>query len=140
MTDMKSLAAISVHDAHQLMVQPFDPGSVGEVKKAIENAELGLNPQVEGKQIRVSIPPLSGERRKQLIQQVKKLGEEAKVAVRNARRDANKHADQLAKDKDTHLSEDQIADLKDEIQNLLKKHESQIDEAVKHKAEELESV
>ena len=140
MTDLKALAAISVHDAHQLVVQPFDPGATGEIRKAIENAELGLNPQVEGKIIRVNIPQLSGERRQQLVQQVKKLGEDAKIAVRNARRDANKHADQLAKDKDAHLSEDQIADLKDEIQEMLKKHEGEIDKAVNQKAEEVQTV
>jgi ribosome recycling factor len=140
MTDLKALAAISVHDAHQLVVQPFDPGATGEIRKAIENAELGLNPQVDGKVIRVNVPTLSGERRQQLVGQVKKLGEETKVAVRNARRDANKHADQLAKDKNSHLSEDQIADLKDQIQELLKKRESDIDTAVKAKSEDIQTV
>ncbi len=140
MTDLKALAAISVHDAHQLVVQPFDPGSLGEIKKAIENAELGLNPQSEGKMLRVNVPQLSGERRKQLVQQVKRLGEDAKVAVRNARRDANKHADQLAKDKDAHLSEDQVADLKDSIQETLKSKESEIDKLVSQKTEEVQTV
>ena len=140
MTDLKALAAISVHDAHQLVVQPFDPGAVGEIRKAIENAELGLNPQVDGKVIRVNVPALSGERRQQLVAQVKKLGEDTKVAVRNARRDANKHADQLAKQKDAHFSEDQIADLKDEIQSLLKKQEAEVDDTVKKKSEDVQSV
>lgn len=140
MTDLKALAAISVHDAHQLVVQPFDPGAAGEIRKAIENAELGLNPQVDGKVIRVNVPALSGERRQQLVAQVKKLGEDAKIAVRNARRDANKHADQLGKDKDAHVSEDQIADLKDEIQDLLKKREGEIDGAVKTKSEDIQTV
>jgi ribosome recycling factor len=139
-TDLKALAAISVADATQLVIQPFDPGATGEIKKAIESADLGLNPVVDGKAIRVSVPSLSGDRRKQLVAQVKKLGEDAKVAVRNVRRDANKHADQLEKDKDAHVSEDQIADLKDEIQSALKKHESEIDGAVKQKSEDIQTV
>lgn len=140
MTDLKALAAISVADATSLVIQPFDPAASGEIKKAIESSDLGLNPIIDGKIIRVSVPSLSGDRRKQLISQVKKLGEDAKVSVRNVRRDANKHADQLEKDKDSHISEDQLADLKDEIQSMLKKHESVIDEAVKAKSTDLETV
>lgn len=139
-TDLKALAAISVADATQLVIQPFDPAASGDIKKAIEAADLGLNPVLDGKVVRVSVPSLSGERRKQLVAQVKKLGEDAKVAVRNVRRDANKHADQLEKDKDAHISEDQLADLKDEIQSMLKKHESAIEEAVKTKSTEIETV
>jgi ribosome recycling factor len=86
------------------------------------------------------IPPLSGDRRKQLAAQVKKLGEDAKVAVRNVRRDANKHADTLSKDKNAHLSEDQIADLKDKIQDMLKQHESGIDQIVDAKSKEIMEV
>jgi ribosome recycling factor len=85
----------------------------------------------------VNIPPLSGDRRKQLAGQVKKLGEEQKVAVRNVRRDANKHAEALEKAKDVHFSEDQIADLKDKIQDLLKKHETEIDKMVDAKTKEI---
>lgn len=140
MTDLKSLAGISVADATQIVIQPFDPAAAGEIKKAIESADLGLNPVLDGKVIRVSVPALSGDRRKQLVAQAKKLGEDAKVSVRNVRRDANKHADQLEKDKDSHLSEDQLADLKDEIQSMLKKHEAEIDEAVKRKTEEIQTV
>ena len=99
-TDLKSLAAISVADATQIVVQPFDPGALGEIRKALEAADLGLNPQVDGKIVRIMIPPLSGERRQQLVGQVKKMGEDAKITLRNARRDANKHADQLEKDAD----------------------------------------
>ena len=139
-TDLKSLAAISVPEATQILIQPFDPGSVGEIKKAIEKADLGVTPQVDGKVIRVSIPPLSGERRKQLAGQAKKMGEEAKVACRNTRRDANKHADQIAKDKSQNLSEDEIKTLKEEIQELLKKKEAQIDEMVEKKAKEISEV
>jgi len=137
MTDLKSLAAISVAEATQIVIKPFDAGSLNEIRKAIETSNLGLNPQVDGKQIRVSIPALSGDRRKQLVAQAKKLGEDAKISVRNARRDANKHADGLTKAKEAHISEDEVKTLKDEIQELLKKHEAGIDQAVDAKSKEI---
>ncbi len=140
MTDLKSLAALSVPEATQIVIQPFDPQSVGEIKKAIENANLGLNPSVDGKVIRVNIPPLSGDRRKQLIAQVKKMGEESKVACRNIRRDANKHAETLGKDKAAAIPEDEIKTLKDEIQELLKKYEAEIEQAVNQKSEDISHV
>jgi len=136
-TELKALAVISTPEPTQILIKPFDVGSLGEIRKALEVADLGLNPQADGKQIRVMVPPLSGERRQQLVGQAKKLGEDAKVAVRNVRRDANKHADQLAKDKSQHLSEDAVKDLKDEIQNLLKGHEKTIDDAVGSKGKEI---
>lgn len=139
-TDIKSLAAVTVSEATQLVIKPFDAGALHEIKKAIEAANIGVNPIVDGKMIRVNIPPLSGDRRKQLAAQVKKLGEDCKVSVRNVRRDANKHIDTLEKDKTAHLSEDQIADLKDKVQDMLKKHETSIDEAVASKSKEVMEV
>ncbi|MDX2114955.1 MAG: ribosome recycling factor [Planctomycetota bacterium] len=139
-TDLKNLAAISVPEPTQLLIKPFDAGALGEIRKAIEAANLGLNPMIEAKQIRVNLPPLSGDRRKQLAAQVKKLGEDAKVAVRNVRRDANKHIEQIAKDKTLHLSEDQVDDLKDKVQNLLKQHETGIDQTVDTKTKEVMEV
>lgn len=140
MTDLKALAAISIPEPTQILIKPFDAGSLGEIRKAIETSNLGLNPMADGKQIRVNVPALSGDRRKQLAAQVKKLGEDAKIAVRNVRRDANKHLDGVAKDKNAHLSEDQIADLKDKIQNLLKQHETGIDQMVEAKTKEIMEV
>ena len=139
LTDLKGLAAISVPEPHQILIKPFDATSLGAIKKAIEEAGIGLNPQTEDKAIRISIPPLDANRRKQLVAQAKKMGEEQKVAMRNVRRDANKHADALGKG-DHHVPEDEIATLKDEIQELLKKHETQIDEAVKKKADEIAEI
>ena len=136
-TDLKSLAAISTPEPHQILIKPFDATSVGAIKQGIEAAGIGLNPQVEDKAIRITIPPLDSERRKQLAAQAKKMGEEQKVAMRNARRDANKHADALGKAKDTHYPEDEISTLKDEIQDLLKKYEGQIEETVKAKSEQI---
>lgn len=140
MSDLKSLASISVPEPTQLLIKPFDAGAVVEIKKAIETSDLGLNPMVDGKQIRINVPSLSGDRRKQLAGHAKKLGEEAKVTMRNARRDGNKHADQVAKDSAAHISEDQLADLKDTIQNLLKKFETDVDKAVAEKTKEITEV
>lgn len=139
-TDLKSLAAISVPEPTQILIQPFDPGSTNDIKKALETSDLGLNPQVEAKNIRIAVPPLSKERRQQLVTQAKKMGEEAKVAIRNARRDANKHADQLSKDKAAHISEDEVKSLHAEIQDLLKKYEKDVDEAVDQKSKEIMEV
>tara|TARA_R110002096_G_scaffold173781_9_gene348990 strand:- start:187314 stop:187886 length:573 start_codon:yes stop_codon:yes gene_type:complete len=139
-TDLKSLAVVSVPEATQLLIKPFDASSVGAIRTAIEEANLGVNPMVEDKQIRINIPSLTTDRRKQLVAQAKKVGEEQKVVMRNARRDANKHADTLDKQAGTHYSEDQIAQLKDEIQELLKKYEGQIDANMTKKSAEIMEV
>lgn len=139
-TDLKSLASITVPEPTQLLVKPFDAGSVQEIKKAIESSGLGLNPIVDGKQIRLNIPALSGDRRKQLIAHCRKMGEDSKVALRNVRRDANKHADALTKSEKKQYPEDEIKTLKDEIQELLKKYEGQADELVEKKCKEVEEV
>lgn len=138
--DLKNIAAISVPEPTQLLIKPFDAGSLQEIKKAIEQAGLGLNPMPEGKQIRVNLPSLTGDRRKQLVGHCKKMGEEAKVSLRNARRDGNKHADQLKADPKAHVPEDEIETLKEEIQNLLKKYEKETDEVVASKSKEIETI
>ncbi|MBA4029278.1 MAG: ribosome recycling factor [Planctomyces sp.] len=134
-SDLKSLASISVPEATQLLVKPFDSGSVSEIKKAIEAAGLGLNPMTDGKALRINIPPLSGDRRKQMVAHVKKLTEETKVAFRNARRDANKHADALKE-----VPEDELETLKTEIQEMLKKYETDADQVAAVKSKEIETV
>ncbi|MEM1072176.1 MAG: ribosome recycling factor [Planctomycetota bacterium] len=138
-TDLKAIASVSVPEPTQIMIKPFDAGALSEIRKAIEESDLGLAPNVDGKQIRLNIPPLSTDRRKQLAAKAKKMGEEAKVVIRNARRDANKHADGLSKG-DQHLSEDEVKSLKDEIQDLLKKYEGQIDSRVDDKTTEIMEV
>ncbi|MFG0305856.1 MAG: ribosome recycling factor [Phycisphaerales bacterium JB040] len=134
-TDLKSIAAVNVPEPTQLLVKPFDPSTLHAIKKGIEDANLGLNPQVEDKALRINIPPMSADRRKELVARVKKLGEEQKVVLRNARRDANKHADSL-----DGLPEDEIKTLHDEIQELLKKYESQINDLAEAKAKEVQEV
>jgi ribosome recycling factor len=137
-TDLKSLAIISVPEPTQILIKPFDAGSVSDIKKGIEAAGLGFNPMVEGKQLRINVPPLSGDRRQQLVGKVKKLAEETKVVLRNARRDANKHADALKGG--GHIPEDEIERLKTEIQDLLKKYEGEVDKKVEEKSKEITEV
>lgn len=139
-TDLKSLASISIPEPTQLLIKPFDAGCLQDVKRAIDASGLSLNPMIDGKQIRLNMPALTGERRKQLAAHCKKLGEETKVALRNARRDANKHVDVLAKDPKAHVPEDEIETLKTEIQDLLKKFEHETDEVVAKKMKEVEEV
>lgn len=139
-TDLKSIAALSIPEPSQILIKPFDATSLGAIKTAIEQSGLGLNPQVEAKQIRLNIPMLTSERRQQLVGQAKKMAEEQKVVMRNARRDANKHADGLSKQAGQHFSEDEIDTLKEEIQDMLKKYESQLDEMLTKKSNEITEV
>jgi len=139
-TDLKSLASISIPESTQILIKPYDAGAVQEIKKALESSDLGLNPQVDGKQIRINIPPLSTDRRKQLAAHAKKVAEETKVSLRNVRRDANKQADALKNAKDVHYSEDEIKQLKDEIQEVIKKHEAAADKITEDKSKEIMEV
>ncbi len=139
-TELRQLALINVPEPTQILIKPFDASSTKEIGKAIEASGLGLNPTVEAKQIRLNLPALSGERRTQLISSVKHMGEQAKVAIRNARRDANKHIDQTVKDKTQHLSEDAAGDSKEDVQKLLKKHETMVDELIAAKTKEVQAV
>lgn len=140
MSDLKSLARLAVSEGTQIVVTPFDPSTANAIAKGIEAAGLGLNPQVDGKVVRINVPALSGDRRKQLVASVKQMGEQAKVSVRNARRDANKNIDATGKDKTLHYSEDQISDAKDSVQDLIKKYENIADDLVSTKSTEIETV
>ena len=119
MMDLREIAAVSVSESTQLLVKPFDPTLKNPIAKAIETADLGLNPQVEGEAIRINVPPPSAERRAQLASQVRKLAEETRIAVRNERREGMKRVDSRAKDKSDSLSEDQAKDLKNEVDGLI---------------------
>lgn len=140
MTNLKSLAAISIPEPTQIFIKPFDASSVHAIKTAIESSGLGFNPMVEDKVLRINVPALSQDRRKQLVGQAKKHGEEQKVVVRNVRRDANKLADTLGTQEGKHYPEDDIKTLKDEIQELVKKYEAEIEEAVETKSKEVMEV
>ncbi len=139
-TELRQLARITVPEPTQILIKPFDASSAKDIGKAIEAAGLGLNPVVEAKQVRLNLPALSGERRTQLISSVKHMGEQAKVTIRNARRDANKHIDQAGKDKTLHLSEDNVDDAKDEVQKLLKTYEAKVDELITAKSKEIQEI
>lgn len=134
-TPLKSLASVSAPEPTQIVIRPFDPGTLKDIEKAIIASDLGLTPQSDGKVIRINIPALSTEVRRNLVSRTKDLAEEAKIAIRNVRRDANKTADQAEKDKT--FSEDERDSLKDEIQNLTKKFENQATELAKKKEEEI---
>ncbi len=136
-TPIQQVASISAPEARLLVVQPWDKNVVSEVAKAIQASDLGLNPQVEGQVIRIPIPPLSEERRKDLVKLVKKYGEEGKVALRNIRRDVN---DELKKaEKAKEISEDQMHNGFDSIQKLVEKYTKNIDDLIaKREAEVME--
>jgi ribosome recycling factor len=136
--ELRELATISVPDPSTLLIKPFDPGTLKDIEKGLQTSDLGIAPQSDGKAIRLPIPPLSGERRQQLAQQVRKMAETQKVAVRNARRDANKAADAAEKAKT--LSEDQVKDLKDRIQKTTKRHEDDIESIIAAKTKDIEEV
>jgi ribosome recycling factor len=139
-TDLRAIALVSVPEPTQLLIKPFDASTVQLIVKAIQAAGLGLNPVGEGKQIRLNLPPLSGERRTQLMGSVKAMGEQAKVTIRNARRDGNKHLDQAAKDKSLGVSEDEAERVKNEIQDLVKKYEGIVDSLVTAKMQEIQAI
>jgi ribosome recycling factor len=139
-TDLRDIAAVSVGDATQLVVKPYDPGSKNEIIKALEGADLGLNPQADGDTIRISIPAPSSERRQQLAIQVKKMAEESKIAIRNERRDAIKLIETQVKDKSNDESEDNGKHGKSEIDSLTKKHTSKIDDLCKAKTDEIQTI
>lgn len=126
---LKTLASVSTPEPQQIVIRPYDTSVIKEIEKAIVASDLGLNPQNDGRMIRLNIPPLSTDVRKKLVSRIKELTEDAKVAVRNIRRDGNKAADQAEKDK--LISEDQRDTLKDDIQELTKKFENEATELAK---------
>jgi len=138
MVPINQVGNVSVLDAHTLSITPWDKQMVQVVDKAILEANLGLNPISDGTNLKIPIPPLNEERRKELVKLVRKFGEESKVAVRNIRRDANDH---LKKDqKDKKMSEDQMHDAEAEVQKLTDEHIKLIDDTLKHKEKEIMEV
>ena len=137
-TPLKSLANISVPEPRTLLITPFDPKSIAEIEKAINIANIGINPINDGKVVRLQIPQVTEERRKELTKTVKKMGEETKVAVRNLRRDANDKVKKLEKAGD--YTEDEVKDTLKEIQELTDKSIKEIDEIVAAKEKEIMEV
>jgi ribosome recycling factor len=132
---IKQIASVSAPEPQQLVIRPFDPGTIKDIEKGIIASDLGLAPQSDGKVIRLNIPPLSGEVRRKMVARTKELAEEAKVAIRNIRRDANKQAEQEKKEKE--LTEDECDQAQDEVQKLVKKFEDRSNELAKAKEAEV---
>ncbi len=137
-TEMRSIASISIPEATQILIKPFSPGDLKAIEKAVNDSKIGLTPHSDGKTLRLMVPPLSQERRLQLAGQCKGFAEEAKIRIRNARRDANKIAD--TEEKGGLLTEDEGKDTKDKIQELTKTYEGKVDEMIEHKKKEIMAV
>jgi len=138
MTPIKQLAQISVPEATQIAIQPWDISVVPNIEKAIRNSDLGVQPQTDGNVIRINLPPLTEERRKELVKKAGKMAEQARIAIRNIRHEIMKELDKMKKDGG--VSEDEIKRLKDELQKITDKYIKQVDELLKKKEEEILTV
>ena len=136
-TPLQQVANITVPEARMIQIQPWEASLIKEISKAILASDLGLNPNTDGKIIRLVLPELTEERRKELVKDMKKKGEAAKVAVRNIRRDANDAFKKLAKQD---VSEDEIKELEDKVQKLTDKYTKEIEKAVEDKSKEILTV
>ena len=137
-TPINQLAGVSVPEARLLVIQPYDKSILGEIEKAILKSDLGLNPTNDGSILRIAIPALTEERRKELVKLVKKEAEEAKIAIRNIRRDGN---DELKKaEKNGEITEDELRGYTEEVQKITDAHVQKMDEVAKEKEKEIMSV
>ncbi|MEK6581878.1 MAG: ribosome recycling factor [Nitrospirota bacterium] len=137
-TPLQQLASLSIPESRQIAIQPWEQKIISEIEKAIMKSDLGLTPSNDGKVIRINIPALTEERRKQLVKVAKKNAEDSKIAVRNIRRDTNEEIKKLEKEK--HLSEDNTKKSLDEIQKLTDAYIKKIDEILMHKEKEIMEV
>ena len=138
LTPLQQLASLSIPESRQILIQPWDQKVIPELEKAILKSDLGLTPTNDGKTIRINIPSLTEERRKQLVKMVKKKAEEAKVAIRNIRRDTNEDLKKLEKEK--HISEDVVKKSQEEIQKLTDSYIVKVDEVLANKEKEIMEV
>lgn len=136
-TPIQSVANVNVPEPRMIQIQPWEASMVKEIEKAIMTSDLGINPTNDGKVIRLVFPELTEERRKELAKDIKKKGENAKVAIRNIRRDANDSFKKLAKED---VSEDEIKELEDKVQKLTDKYVAKVDAAVEKKTKEILTV
>src|SRR6516162_8935269 len=133
-TPLRQLSTINVPEPRMLTVQPFDPSSIKSIEKAIQESDLGLTPSNDGKLIRLPIPQLTEERRKELVKVVRNMAEEGRVAVRNVRRDAIRHLEELVKNGDTGDDDERAAEQR--VQKLTDEHVAKIDDLLKRKEAE----
>ena len=138
MTPLKQIANVSIPEARLITIQPWEPKLIKEIEKAISNSGLGVTPSNDGKVIRVPLPPLTEERRKELTKICKKHGEETKVQIRGFRRDANEELKNLQKD--AKLTEDELRKAEQETQKLIEQYGQKIDEMIKKKEQEIMEV
>jgi ribosome recycling factor len=137
-TSLKSLAIISTPDASTILIQPYDRSSLNIIEKAISLSDVGLTPSNDGSVIRLNIPPLTSDRRKEFVKMAAKYAEEGRVAIRNIRRDV---IDSIRKqEKNTEISEDEARDLQDELQKLTNKHTARIDSLLAEKEKDITTV
>ncbi|BCA79570.1 ribosome recycling factor [Desulfuromonas sp. AOP6] len=134
-TPLNQVGTLTVPEPRLITIQPWEKQLIPEIEKAIYKSDLGLNPSSDGQLVRIAIPPLTEERRKDMVKQVRRMGEDAKVAVRNARRDANEMLKKLEKDKE--ISEDDLKRAEKEVQDLTDAHIKKIDDTVAHKETEI---
>jgi len=137
MTPIQQVASVNTPDARTLAIKPWEKTMIGEIEKAIINSDLGLNPQNNGEMVMINVPPLTEERRKNLVKQVKAEAETAKVSVRNIRKDANESIRKLTKEG---ASEDDVKRAEDEVQKLTDAHSAKIDKLVDAKEVEIMTV
>lgn len=138
MTPLQQLASLSIPESRQIAIQPWEQRIISDIEKAILRSDLGLTPMNDGKTIRINIPELTEERRKQLVKIVRKRAEEARVSLRNIRRDSNDELKKLEKEK--HLSEDDAKKQHDEIQKITDSYVKKADELLEHKEKEIMEV
>ncbi len=134
-TPIKQVASVGAPEPTQIVIRPYDPQVIKDIEKAIVASDLGFNPQNDGRVVRINIPPLSTDVRKKMVSRIKDLSEEAKVSIRNIRRDGNKAAEAAEKAKE--ISEDQRDDIKNDVQELTKKYEEMASEAAKSREAEV---
>jgi ribosome recycling factor len=134
-TPLRQIANISCPEPQQILIRPFDGSTLDAIARGIIASELGMVPNNDGRVIRLNVPPLSTERRKQMVSRIRELAEEARVAIRNVRRDANKHADTAEKEKT--MSEDDCKATKDEVQELTRKYEGIVNEKANGREKEV---
>jgi len=137
-TPLKQLATINVPEPRLLTIQPFDPSSIKTIEKAIQESDLGLQPSNDGKVIRLPVPQLTEERRKELVKLVRNMAEEHRIAVREVRRDALRHLQELVRNGD--MGDDDERRAEQEVQKLTDAHTKTIDELLKHKEAEIMEV
>jgi ribosome recycling factor len=134
-TPLKQMANLSTPEPQQILIRPFDPSVIGDIVKAIQASDIGLTPNSDGKVVRLNVPSLSVEQRKKLVGRVKDLAEEARISLRNIRREANKQADGEQSEK--LLTEDDLETCKEEIQTLIKRFEAKVNETAEKKSAEI---